>query len=233
MDNTELVKELERLRSENQQLRKEVAVALEQVAIAREVFAQLTARIERLEGQAAKDSHNSSKPPSRDGPASAVRKTKSLRGTSGRQSGGQPGHAGHTLLMVAHLDRFITLAPTACEQGQQDLATSEVTREERAQVWDLPPLRLQVTEYRAQVKVCPCCQQETRAAFPDGLQPAAVQYGPMTRALAVYLQCMRTSALCTHLPDPLRSAGNQFLAGQLARGVAVRFPASGRRAGRD
>jgi transposase len=197
MDRTELVKELERLRSENQQLReengslrKEVAVALEQVAIAREVFAQLTARIERLEGQAAKDSHNSSKLLSSDGPASAVRKTKSLCGTSGRQSGGQPGHAGHILLMVAHPDRIITLAPTACEQCQQDLATGEVTREERAQVWDLPPLRLQVTEYRAQVKVCLCCQQETRAAFPDGLQPAAVHYGPMTRALAVYLQCM-------------------------------------------
>src|SRR5437764_3322102 len=46
------------------------------------------------------------------------------------------------------------------------------------------------SEYRAQVKRCPCCQQETRAAFPAGLEPAAVQYGPMTKALAVYLQCM-------------------------------------------
>ena|SRR5216684_2813005 len=53
---------------ENTVLRKELAVAQEQLAIAREVFAQLTARIERLEGQLSKDSHNSSKPPSSDGP---------------------------------------------------------------------------------------------------------------------------------------------------------------------
>jgi transposase len=177
----------ERQHQENTVLRKELAVAQEQLATAREVFAQLSARIERLEGQLSKDSHNSSKPPSTDGPKNPVRKTKSLRGKSGKKSGGQPGHRGHTLLMVAHPDTSIALTPPACAWCQQDLGTVEVTREERAQVWDLPPLRLQVTEYRAQVKVCPCCQQETRAAFPDGLQRASVQYGPMTKALAVYL----------------------------------------------
>src|SRR5713101_10163055 len=52
---------------ENTVLRKELAVAQEHLAIAREVFAQLSARIERLEGQLSKDSHNSSKPPSSDG----------------------------------------------------------------------------------------------------------------------------------------------------------------------
>jgi transposase len=219
MDRNELVKELERLRSENQQLRteneslrKEVAVALDQVAIAREVFAQLTARIERLEGQAAKDSHNSSKPPSSDGPKNPVRKTKSLRGKSGKQSGGQPGHPGHTLLLVCQPDSILTLAPAVCERCQQELAPVGVIREERAQVRDLPPLRLQVTEYRAQVKVCPCCQHETRAAFPDGLQPAAVQYGPMTRALAVYLQCVHLlpyARTCQILSDLLGTTFSQ------------------------
>ena len=69
MTRDELIKELEALRTENQRLheenealRKEVAVAQEQVATAREVFAQLTARIERLEGRVAKDSHHSSRP---------------------------------------------------------------------------------------------------------------------------------------------------------------------------
>lgn len=60
---------------------------------------QLTACLERLEGQRTKDSHNNNKPPSSDGFKKPVQKTKSLRGKSGKQSGGQQGHAGHTLQM--------------------------------------------------------------------------------------------------------------------------------------
>jgi transposase len=219
MNVDELIKELDVLRAENRHLRtenealhKELAVAQEQVATAREIFVQLTARIERLEGQAAKDSHNSSKPPSSDGPKSPVHKTKSLRGKSGKKSGGQPGHRGHSLLMVHEPDTIVALVPSICDQCQHGLETGEITREERAQVWDLPPLRLQVTEYRAQVKVCPCCQQETRAAFPAGLQAAAVQYGPMTRALAVYLQCMHLlpyARTCQILSDLLGTTFSQ------------------------
>lgn len=175
---------------ENTGLRQDLAVAHEHLATAREVFAQLSARIERLEGQLSKDSHNSSKPPSSDGLRSPVRKTQSLRGKSGKRSGGQPGHQGHTLEMVSEPESIIALAPPACQGCHQELATAAITREERAQVWDLPPLRLHVTEYRAQVKVCPACQQETRAEFPAGVKAQAVQYGARTKALAVYLQCM-------------------------------------------
>lgn len=219
MNVDELIKDLEMLRAENQQLREEnaslrkaLAVSQEQVATAREVFVQLSTRIERLEGQVAKDSHNSSKPPSSDGGIRPVRKTKSLRGKSGKKSGGQAGHQGHTLLMVQEPDRVVTLTVPVCEQCQQDLQAVEVTRQERAQVWDLPPLRLHVTEYCAQVKTCPCCHQETRAAFPDGLQPAAVQYGPMTRALAVYLHCIHLlpyARTCQILSDLLQTSFSQ------------------------
>ena len=226
MEETELIKAFEALQQEHQclriayerehqentVLRKDLAVAHEQLATAREVFAQLSARIERLEGQISKDSHNSSKPPSSDGPQGPVRKTKSLRGKSGKKSGGQAGHRGHTLLMVSQPDTIIALAPPTCEWCQQELGTVEITRAERAQVWDLPPVRLQVTEYRAQVKRCPCCQQETRAAFPAGLEPAAVQYGPMTKALAVYLQCMHLlpyARTCQILSDLLGTSFSQ------------------------
>jgi hypothetical protein len=226
MEETELIKAIEALQQEHQCLRiayerehqenlvlqKELAVAQEQLATAREVFAQLSARIERLEGQIRKDSHNSSKPPSSDGGIRPVHKTKSLRGKSGKQSGGQPGHRGHTLLMVSQPDTIVALAPPSCQWCHQELGTVAITREERAQVWDLPPLGLQVTEYRAQVKVCPCCQQETRAALPAGLEPAAVQYGPMTRALAVYLQCLHLlpyARTCQILSDLLGTTFSQ------------------------
>src|SRR5258708_8272918 len=112
MKDTELIKAFEALRQENQCLRiayerqqqenmvlqKELAVAHEHLATAREVFVQLTARIERLEGQSSKDSHNSSKPPSSDGPKTPVRTTKRLRGTRGKNNGGQTTGPAHPRL---------------------------------------------------------------------------------------------------------------------------------------
>ncbi|HED14503.1 MAG TPA: hypothetical protein ENI62_12760, partial [Gammaproteobacteria bacterium] len=62
---------------------------------ARQIIATLVARIEHLESRLAKNSHNSSKPPSNDGYDKP--KPKSRRTKSGRPSGGQPGHKGTTL----------------------------------------------------------------------------------------------------------------------------------------
>jgi transposase len=201
----ELVKELEEQRAENQSLRNELAKALESLA-------QANARIEQLEGQAAKDSHNSSKPPSSDGFKEPVRKTQSLRGKSGKKSGGQPGHQGQTLMMAQQPETIVALSPKVCEQCQHDLTGTAICREERAQVWDLPTMHLQVTEYRAQVKICPCCQRETRADFPEGITPASVQYGPNTKALAVYLHCLHLLPLarvCQILNDLLGTSFSQ------------------------
>ena len=83
MNTEDLLQALQEERQANERLR-------QQLASAQEVIAQLTMRIERLEGQKAKDSHNSSKPPSSDGLKGPVQKTKSLRGKSGKVRPGCP-----------------------------------------------------------------------------------------------------------------------------------------------
>jgi transposase len=57
---------------------------------------------------------------------------------------------------------------------------------EGRQVFDLPPLRLTVTEHQAEIKQCPASGQRVKAAFPAGVE-APVQYGPHFRGLTLYL----------------------------------------------
>ena len=86
------------LEEENAALKAENARLREGYEQAREHLALLAARVQELEARLAKDSHNSGKPPSSDG---LGRKTKSLRRRSGKQPGGQLGHRGETLHLVA------------------------------------------------------------------------------------------------------------------------------------
>jgi len=197
MNVEELAKELDAQKAENQTLRDDLAKALSSLE-------QANARIKQLEGQAAKDSHNSSKPPSSNGFKEPRRKTQSLREKSGKKSGGQPGHVGKTLMMVEQPDKTILLTPALCRHCQQDLSTASLARRERVQVFDVPSIGLEVTEYQVEVKACLCCQAETRAQLPDGLTTASVQYGPNIKTLAVYLACLHLLPLarvCQILSD--------------------------------
>ena len=141
-------------------------------------------RVRQLEEQAAKDSHNSSKPPSCDGLSKP--KPKSLRQPGNRRTGGQPGHPGHTLRRVAKPDRTVRHAVERCAGCGRSLASQTPDRIERRQVFDLPEPKLEVTEHQAEVKTCTCgCLN--RAAFPPEVT-APVQYGLRVKSAAVYLK---------------------------------------------
>ena len=79
--------------------------------------ASLVQRVSDLERRLGLNSSNSSKPPSSDGlakPAARERRTRSLRGKSGRKSGGQHGHKGATLKQVATPDALVHHYPHQC-----------------------------------------------------------------------------------------------------------------------
>jgi hypothetical protein len=130
----------------------------------REQIAALLVRVQELEARLAKDSHNSSKPPSSDG---LKRKTKSLRTKSGKKAGGQLGHRGETLRLVALPDEVVEHRPTHCPECQTSLVAASVVVRERRQVHDLPAAaRLVVREHQAVHVRCPRCAHVSVGAFP-------------------------------------------------------------------
>src|SRR5712672_1124540 len=123
------------LEEENAALKAENARLREGYEQAREHLALLAARVQELEARLAKDSHNGGKPPSSDG---LGRKTKSLRRRSGKKPGGQIGHRGETLRLVATPDAVVEHRPSACATCQAPLDEAAVLLRERRQVLDLP-----------------------------------------------------------------------------------------------
>lgn len=144
----------------------------------------MTLRIQQLENQAAKDSHNSHQPPATDG--FNKHKTKTLRTSSSRRVGGQHGHNGQTLKQVAHPDHKIEHRVTgncACGFSLHNLVPTDY---EARQVFDLPVIKVEVTEHRAEIKQCPQCGKHHKAPFPDHVTKP-VQYGNRVKAVSVYL----------------------------------------------
>ncbi len=91
-------------------------------AICREMKQQirhLEARVKTLEENAKKNSSNSSKPPSSDGFQKP--EPKSLRGKSGKNKGGQPGHERHRLEKHANPDEVIHHPLSYCARCQKSL----------------------------------------------------------------------------------------------------------------
>jgi transposase len=149
---------------------------------------QLTARVEELEAELGRNSQNSGKPPSSDSVterAAQNAKRRSQRRPSPRKPGKQPGSEGKHLARVEHPDHVAVHRPQACGGCGAGLDSGIVVGWSSRQVFDLPEVRLQVTEHRAQTLRCGC-GHDTTAAFPE-VATAPTCYGPNVVALAVYL----------------------------------------------
>jgi transposase len=156
----ELKQVIEELKSENEELKSKLA-----------------------DYQTKKNSNNSSKPPSSD--FSNLKKTKSLKESSGKKVGGQPGHKGSSMKMVSNPDFTEGHQPSYCNGCGNDLSNVDPQRFGKRQVVDIPEITRIVTEHQVYKKACSCgCV--SKGSYPIGVD-APICYGKNTQALIAYL----------------------------------------------
>jgi transposase len=157
------------------------------LAEAYRLIAQLTARVEQLERQSARDSGTSSKPPSSDSPYKKRARDRSLRERGKRRPGKQPGEPGTTMRLIDDPDERFEYPPAACAGCGAGLAGEPVLAQRRHQVTDIEPAPApKVTEHVAQAKECPCCGTVTEGGLPEHVR-ARASYGPEASAQAANL----------------------------------------------
>ena len=165
------------LEKDNKALRSENALLKTENALLKAENVELKSRLNS-------DSHNSNKPPSSDG--YKKRSIKPAFSKSKNSShGGQKGHEGKTLRQVELPDKTEFCIPDICSCGH-GFTKEELELAERRQVFELPPPRLEITEYQIFKGRCPVCGQEQKGTAPHGVN-APVQYGNNAKALAVLL----------------------------------------------
>ena len=146
-----------------------------------DTLASLKERIKELEGQKNKDSHNSHIPPSKG----IFKVIKNLREKTEKKQGGQKGHPGKTLEKVPNPDKIEVHKVKCCENCGIDLSKHEIDSHEKRQVFDLPEIKIEVTEHQAEIKTCKC-GHVNKAKFPETIK-APVQYGLNIQSLCIDL----------------------------------------------
>jgi transposase len=155
-----------------------------------ETIARLERRVTELESRVNKTPQNSSLPPSTQHPHA---KPTPQRQSSGKKTGGQPGHPKHErpLVSTEQCQSVILLKPKTCRRCGEAVTGSD-PEPLRHQVWEIPEIKPLVTEYQRHRLVCPCCRTSTCAELPPGVPHS--QAGPRLVALTVLLMgCFRQS----------------------------------------
>ena len=168
-------------------------------------LAAAQAKIVELEAKLAKNSQNSSKPPSSDPPGTRPSQVK--RGKR-RKRGGQRGHSARFAADPDHVDHVERYRAPTCEHCSTDLTRGELTGSVvNHYVYELPEIRPIVTDHQCLDVQCPKCGLVTRAELPAGVPTG--QYGPTVQAMTGLIRgelkqsVRQTSAVMTevlHVP---------------------------------
>jgi transposase len=150
-------------------------------------IADLERRVAELEARLKTNATNSSTPPSANplGADKPVKKKKSKR-----RRGGQPGHAPHLkqLLPPEQVTDTKHIVPSECSNCQAKLPTEAGPNDpepKHFQTIELPPIVLDVTEYQAHTRTCPCCGTVNAATIPATIREHSI--GPRLTAALSYL----------------------------------------------
>ncbi len=143
----------------------------------------LQAEVIELRERLGLNSRNSSQPPSSDPPR---QRRKRKHESSGRQAGGQTGHAGHYRPSQPEekVDRVIDLRPECCQQCG-GLLLGHDPNPARHQVSEIPRSAPQVTEYRSHTLSCLACGFINCAEWPQEMRKGS--FGPRARAIVAFL----------------------------------------------
>ncbi|WP_157466069.1 DUF6444 domain-containing protein [Belliella baltica] len=152
----------------------------------------LKSRVSDLENELAryrnpKNSRNSSVPPSKD--ENRPKKNQSLRQDTGRKTGGQPGHKGHTLEMTSSPDIIENHIPLFCTCCGGDLSAVPAELSSKRQVLDLPVIKVVCTEHRIFSKNCSCGERSVGHSLTISMPPYST--GAVLKPLSVI--CMPDS----------------------------------------
>jgi transposase len=154
-----------------------------QIAMMQGQIFRLETEVDRLREQVNKNSRNSSKPPSSDGPQTPPRPKGE---PTGRKAGGQKGHhgQGRKLKPPDQVQHFMVCKPDTCHRCGA-LLLGEDPQPQRHQVSELPKPAPVVTEYQRHTLTCLACGAETSGEWPKEMPEGS--FGPRTQAMIGYL----------------------------------------------
>jgi transposase len=123
---------------------------------------QLRAENELLKEQLARNSANSSQPPSKN----PLTFKPNRKEPTGKKRGGQIGHTGHErkLYPLEMCQEVIDHYPQQCSKCRAEISDNSNTKVYRHQVVEVPPVQPIVIEHRFHQMTCICCGAENQAA---------------------------------------------------------------------
>ena len=154
----------------------------------KEIIAKQNIELKELRRRLNMDSSNSSKPPStNDGFEDPDKKDLSSNPKKKKKDrGAQYGSKGTNLKKVDKPDNIEVLSVSTCKECNHNLEDIDSKLISSKQLFDIPKISIEVTEFQLHSKTCPCCKSINKPKYPSHLK-ATTQYGDNIKTFVAYL----------------------------------------------